>query len=96
MRKTLENLYYGNISPWEQKFARNTEYDKALRTVSEKEAQLKILLNEKEQAMLKEMVTAQSTVNSITAGENFILGFRIGIRLGTEIMDDADGCISSI
>ena len=37
MRKTLEDLYYGNISPAEQQYIRNTDYDKAIRTVSEKE-----------------------------------------------------------
>ena len=96
MRKTLENLYYGNISPSEQQYARNTKYDKAIRTVSEKEEQLKILLGEKERALLKEMVTAQITLNGITAEENFILGFRLGMRLGIEIMDDTDSSISAI
>lgn len=96
MRKTLENLYYGNISPSEQQYARNTQYDKAIRTVSKKEEQLKLLLGEKERTMLKEMVTAQITLNGITAEENFILGFRLGIRLGIEIMDDTDSCISTI
>ena len=96
MRKTLENLYYGNIFPSEQQYARNTQYDKAIRTVSKKEEQLKLLLGEKERTMLKEMVTAQITLNGITAEENFILGFRLGIRLGIEIMDDTDSCISTI
>jgi len=96
MRKTLEDLYYGNISPWEQQYRRNTDYDKAIRTVSEKEEQLKLLLGEKEQALLKEMVTAQSTINGITAMENFIIGFRLGLRLGVEVMDDGDGCVEKI
>lgn len=96
MRKTLENLYYGNISPSEQQYTRNIKYDKAIRTVSEKEEQLKNLLAEKERALLKEMVTAQITLNGITAEENFILGFRLGMRLGIEIMDDTDSCISTI
>ena len=69
---------------------------KSFRTVSEKEEQLKILLCEKDQALLKEMVTAQINLNGITAEENFILGFRLGIRLGIEIMDDTDSCISTI
>ena len=96
MRKTLENLYYGNISPSEHQYTRNTKYDKAIRTVSEKEEQLKILLTEKERALLKEMVIAQINLNGITAEENFILGFRLGMRLGIEIMDDTDSSISTI
>ena len=81
MRKTLEDLYYGNISPAEQQYMRNTDYDKAIRTVSEKEEQLKLLLDEKEQGLLKELVTAQITLNGITAMENFIIGFRLGFGL---------------
>ena len=94
LRKTLEDLYYGNISPWEQRYTKDTEYYKTIHTVSEKEEQLKLLLDEKEQTLLKEMITAQSAINSITAEENFIMGFRLGIRLGIEIMDEGDGCIS--
>ena len=95
MRKTLEDLYYGNISPAEQQYMRNTDYDKAIRTVSEKEEQLKLLLDEKEQDLLKELVTAQVNLNGITAMENFIIGFRIGLRLGVEVMDD-DGDMEMI
>jgi len=96
MRKTLEDLYYGNISPWDQRYAKDTEYWKSMRTVSEKEEQIKLLLNEQEQELLKEMVSAQGTVNSITAEENFIMGFRLGMRMGIEVMDDGDGSIKSI
>ena len=46
--------------------------------------------------MLKEMVTAQINLNGITAEENLILGFRLGMRLGIEIMDDTDSSISTI
>ena len=95
MRKTLEDLYYGNISPAEQQYMRNTDYDKAIRTVSEKEEQLKLLLDEKEQELLKELVTAQVDLNGITAMENFIIGFRLGLRLGVEVMDD-DGDMEMI
>ena len=95
MRKTLEDLYYGNISPAEQQYMRNTDYDKAIRTVSEKEEQLKLLLDEKEQELLKELVTAQVDLNGITAMENFIIGFRLGLRLGVEVMDD-DGDVEMI
>ena len=96
MRKTLENLYYGNISPSEQQYVRSIKYDKAIRTVSEKEEQLKILLTEKEQVLLEEMVNAQITLNGITVEENFILGFRLGMRMGIEIMNDTDNSIIAI
>jgi len=95
MKKILENLYYGNICPWEQRYSRDTEYYKTIHTISEKEEQLKMLLGEKEQALLKEMITAQGTVNSITAEENFILGFRLGMRMGIEVMDGGVGFLQN-
>lgn len=38
---------------------------------------------------------SQHEINSITATENFVLGFRLGIRLMAECMDDNDGEIRS-
>ena len=96
MRKTLENLYYGNIAPGEQQFRRSTEYDAAMKTLSYCEEKLMHLLHNDEKELLTKLVSAQITVDSITALENFILGFRLGLRLGIEIMDDDDGCIDKI
>ena len=48
-------------------------------------------LNESEQSLLKEMVDAQCEVGSITACDNFILGFRLGVRMMVECMDENDG-----
>ncbi len=45
------------------------------------------------QALLTELVKAQHKIDAITATENFILGFRLGVRLMAECMDDNDGDI---
>jgi len=36
---------------------------------------------------------SQQEIDSITAMENFILGFRLGVRMMAECMDDNDGDI---
>jgi hypothetical protein len=41
-------------------------------------------------------VNAQSGLNAITAIENFIIGFRLGVRIGIEVMDDEDGMLRDI
>ena len=51
------------------------------------------LLNEEGQHILTRLTRSQQEANSITATENFILGFRLGIRLMAECMDDNDGDI---
>jgi len=96
IRKTLENLYYGNITPGEQQFYRNTDYDKAMKTVSGCEEKLMHLLNDDEKELLADMVSAQHVVNGVAAAENFIMGFRLGMRIGIEVMDDDDGCVGDI
>ena len=93
MRSILEDFYYGNITPNEQQMAPNSELKRAADRVARYESQLMEQLGESEQAMLKKLIQSQLEINSITALENFILGFRLGIRLMAECMDDNDGDI---
>ena len=93
MRKTLEDLYYGNITPNEQRMVPGSEMEKAVTRVASYEKQLMEQLGETEQAILTKFVRSQHEINSITATENFILGFRLGIRTMAECMDDNDGNI---
>lgn len=96
MRRILEEFYYGNLNPCDQQFLRVTDYANAMRTVSENEEKLTLLLDEKEKDLLRALIQAQGTVNETTAMENFIRGFRIGGRIAMEIMEEDDGCLRSI
>lgn len=96
MRKMLEELFYGNINPNERQFIRNTDFDRAMRTLSENEDKLTELLDGKEKKLFLDLVNAQSSVNGITAVEGFINGFRLGARMALEIMSDEDGCLRDI
>ena len=91
MRKTLEDLYYGNITPNEQKMAPDSELKKAVDRVARYESQLTERLGEDEQTILTKLIRSQHEINSITALENFILGFRLGARIRAECMDETDG-----
>ena len=93
MRKTLEDLYYGNITPNEQRMTPDSELEKAVARVTKYENQLMEQLEEIDQETLTKLIRSQHEINSITAIENFILGFRLGVRLMTECMDDNDGNI---
>ena len=95
MRKTLEDLYYGNITPNEQRMVPGSEMEKAVIRVASYEKQLMEQLGETEQTILTKLILSQHEVNSITATENFILGFRLGVRIMAECMDDNDGDIRS-
>lgn len=93
MRKILQDFYYGNLTPGDQDIAPNSELRRAVDRIARCEQQLTERLGETEQAVLSELVQAQHTADSITAVENFILGFRLGVRMMAECMDDNDGGI---
>ncbi len=93
MRKTLEDLYYGNITPSEQRMIPDSEMAKAVARVASCEKQLMEQFGETEQTILTKLIRSQLEINGITAIENFILGFRLGIRLMVECMYDNDGNI---
>ena len=93
MRNTLEDLYYGNITPGAQEIVPNSELKRATDRVARFESQLTERLDEAGQTILAKLVESQHEIDSITARENFILGFRLGVRLMAESMDDNDGDI---
>ena len=93
MRNTLEDLYYGNITPNAQDMAPNSELRRATDRVARFETQLTEQLDEAGQAVLEKLIESQHEIDSITALENFILGFRLGVRIMAECMDDNDGDI---
>ena len=95
MRTTLEDLYYGNITPNEQRMVPGSEMKKAVDRVTSCEKQLMEQLGEAEQETLTKLIRSQHEINSITATENFILGFRLGVRIMAECMDDNDGDIQT-
>ena len=93
MRNTLEDLYYGNITPGAQQITPNSELKRAVDRVARFENQLTERPDEDGQAILAKLIESQHEIDSITALENFILGFRLGVRLMAESMDDNDGDI---
>ena len=93
MRNTLEDLYYGNITPGAQEIVPNSELKRATDRVTRFEDQLMERLDEDGQALLAKLLESQDEADSITARENFILGFRLGARITMECMDENDGNI---
>ena len=93
MRNTLEDLYYGNITPGKQQITPDSELKKAVDRVTRFEGQLTERLDDAGQTILAKLVESRDEIESITARENFILGFRLGARLVAECMDENDGDI---
>jgi len=96
MRKVLEDLYYGNITPSEKEMRPGSKMQRAVNVAAQCEDQLAEGLDEVKQALLTKLINAQHEIDAITATENFILGFRLGVRLMAECMDDNDGNITEV
>ena len=96
MRKILENFYFGNITPSEREMKTNSNLHRAVDRAARCEGQLTERIGEAEQVLLTELVKAQHEIDSITALENFILGFRLGVRMRADCMFENDGEIREV
>ncbi len=91
MQKILERFYFGNLTHSERQMSPSSNLQRAVNRVFQSECQLMEQLSDNGRALLKEMVKAQQDIDSITVCENFILGFRLGVRMMIECMDESDG-----
>ena len=96
MRKTLEELFYGNLTPTEQQITPDSPLQQAMDQAEEYEEKLTALLEGEEKTMLLRLLNAENEIGSTLALENFILGFRLGMRLAIESLDEDDGSLTAL
>ena len=93
MRETLEDLYYGNITPYDRQICSGTSLMKAMEQSHKCEEHLTKLLEGDAHSLLLRLINAENEIGSTLALENFILGFRLGTRLILEALDEDDGSL---
>ena len=93
MRETLEDLYYGNITPYDRQIRSGTSLMKAMEQSQECEEKLTELLEGEAHSLLLRLINAENEIGSTLALENFILGFRLGAHLILEGLDEDDGSL---
>ena len=96
MRKTLENLYYGNITPCDRQVEPGSDLQRAMEKAEKCEEKLIARLKDEEKHLLLNLVNAQDEISSTLAIEKFILGFHLGMMLAIESFDENDGCLTDI
>ena len=79
----LENLYYGNIAPFERKITDGETIDKAIFL----EDKLKAELTEKQKALFEAFEKAESEVSCEEEVRAFTAGFKLGARLIREVFE---------
>ena len=97
MRDTLEDLYYGNITPCDKRIKSGSPLQQVLDEAEQCEERLAAQLNNEGKALLHRLVDAENEASSTIALENFILGFRLGMRLAVEgLLSNDESCLADI
>ena len=97
MRDTLEALYYGNITPCDKRIKSGTQLQQVLDEAEQWEERLVAKLDDEGKNLLHRMSDAENEAASTIALENFILGFRLGMRLTVEgLLDGDDSCLAGL
>ena len=77
----LDELYYGNINPNENRNRKPLPYENAVRTFSDIESKLSKELNGENLKLFNELVNASDEISATSGVENFKIGFRLGVKM---------------
>ncbi len=84
---TLEDLYYGNISPHERYIKRSTRVDHLVKLLCKNEEGLTVTLTEKQKVTFDKFKDCQNELSGLTECEAFRDGFILAVRIMTEAME---------
>ena len=74
---TIQDLYYGRISPYEMSISTAPEYQKDL---------LRETLSDDQKKLLDKLTECITDISSISERDMFIAGFRLGVKLMIDVM----------
>ena len=83
---TLEDLYYGNISPWERDIKRGSRMDKLVKLICKNEEGFMSTLTEQQKETFERFKDCQSEICDLTARRAFTDGFILATRIMVEVM----------
>ena len=83
---TLEDLYYGNITPWERDMKRGSRMDKLVKLICKNEESLMSTLTEQQKETFEKFKDCTSELSCITEREAFSAGFILATRIMAEVM----------
>ena len=95
MSRVLEELWYGNITPIDRSFKKDSAFAEAVKMLSRNETVLESLIDNAAKEVFEKYREAQSDVTRISECETFISGFRLGARIIIEAFM-GDGCFDEV
>ena len=84
---TLEDLYYGNISPHERYIKRGSRMDKTVKLLCKNEDNLAATLTEQQKETFEKFKDCQRELCDLTARQAFTDGFILATRIMVEVME---------
>ena len=88
MKKTLKDLWYGNISPNEERYIDETVRKKLIAQYFAYDEKLKTILSQEERNMVEKREDVLSQISSYHESEAFISGFRLGVKIMLEVLEE--------
>ena len=82
--KTLDELWYGNIAPFEQSTRGDKRLKELLNLVARNREELGGTLTDKQKEVLEKFEENFNEMHGITERDAFSYGFRLGVRLMAE------------
>ena len=82
----LEDLWFGNISPWERPFKKDGKYAELLSLVIRHQEDLLSRLNDEEKEIFEKYTDCSTEMHDLTEREAFVKGFTIGAQIIIEVM----------
>ena len=85
---TIQDLYYGRISPYEMSISTAPEYQKLKDLADKNENLLRETLSGEQKELLDKLTECITDISSISERDMFIAGFRLGMKLMIDVMKD--------
>ena len=85
---TIQDLYYGRISPYEMSISTAPEYQKLKALADKNEDLLRETLSDEQKELLEKLIECITDISSISERDMFIAGFRLGMKLMIDVMKD--------
>lgn len=86
--RILKDLFYGNVSPLEQRGPCSRQMEKTLRKINEMDEKLQAILSEEQRDIFEKFKTHSDERVCLAEQDMFIEGFKLGARMTFEIMGD--------
>ena len=82
--KILDELWYGNIAPFEQSASGDKRFAELLKLLNQNREELSGILTDKQKETLEKYEETMNEMYSVSERDAFSYGFRLGVRLMTE------------